>query len=86
MSARRKLNAAHLLGTLTVAGLVGAVTGSVTAFTVAFVGLAYRRPDRPRHPLRQSVGGPGRRPRLLVKLDHPSSGRSAFFYISLRSE
>lgn len=40
MSARRKLNAAHLLGTLTVSGLIGAVTGSVTAFTVAFIGLA----------------------------------------------
>lgn len=39
MSAKRKLNAAHLLGALAVAGLVGSATGSATAFVVAFAGL-----------------------------------------------
>jgi len=39
MSARRKLNAAHLLGSLLIAGLVGLITGSGLAFTVALVAL-----------------------------------------------
>jgi hypothetical protein len=39
VSARRKLNAAHLLGALLVAGLVGLATGSGLAFTVALGGL-----------------------------------------------
>ena len=39
MSARRKLNTAHLLGSLLVACLVGMVTESICLFLVAFVGL-----------------------------------------------
>jgi hypothetical protein len=36
MSARRKLNGAHLTGGLAIAGLVGLVTGSWLLFVVVF--------------------------------------------------
>ena len=39
MSAKHKLNSAHVLGALAVAGLVGGLSQSWTAFLVAFTGL-----------------------------------------------
>lgn len=39
MSARKKLNGAHVLGALLVAGLLGAVTGSGGIFWVSLGGL-----------------------------------------------
>jgi hypothetical protein len=36
MSAKHKLNSAHLLGAAIVAGLIGGVTGSLPAFGIAF--------------------------------------------------
>jgi hypothetical protein len=39
MSAKRKLNAAHLLGTLVLAGLLGGLTGSWLVFGIALLGL-----------------------------------------------
>jgi hypothetical protein len=37
MSAKHKLNAAHILGSLLLAGLVGWVTGSPAVFLIALV-------------------------------------------------
>jgi hypothetical protein len=37
MSAKHKLNAAHFMGSLLLAGLVGWVTGSSTVFVIALV-------------------------------------------------
>ena len=39
MSAKHKLNQAHFLGSLIVAGLIGGVTGSWTVFWIAFTSL-----------------------------------------------
>jgi len=39
MSAKNKLNGAHFLGALFVAGLIGGVTESWTVFLIALVGL-----------------------------------------------
>ena len=39
MSAKNKLNGAHFLGALLVAGLLGVVTGSFAVFVVALIGL-----------------------------------------------
>jgi hypothetical protein len=39
MSAKHKLNSAHFLGALLVAGLFGGVTGSTTVFLVTLVAL-----------------------------------------------
>ncbi len=39
MSAKHKLNSAHLLGALLVAGLVGGVTGSAGVFLIALAAL-----------------------------------------------
>jgi hypothetical protein len=39
MSAKHKLNAANFYGALLIAGLVGWVTGSLTVFWIALIGL-----------------------------------------------
>jgi hypothetical protein len=39
MGAKQKLNSAHFVGSLIIAGLVGLVTGSLVVFLIAFVSL-----------------------------------------------
>ena len=39
MSAKHKLNGAHVLGTLAIAGLIGGLSQSWSAFLIALVGL-----------------------------------------------